>query len=178
MFSLSRREISQITTVFHVMSRDLPNHHGVSCHILDISESSRGAPTCLRLFGATMWKLLIIEPFFQWKLNKIKTENCIEFWGCSCYCWKAPKESDLIKFISQFSELRYERYWFFKWILFLEIQTNCKNWVWKEKISSALNVFTLLNLDMLKMWKIKDVFTLGPTTQGTLLLNESRFFGK
>jgi hypothetical protein len=31
---------------------------------------------------------------------------------------------------------------------------------------------------MLKMWKIKDVFTLGPTTQGTLLLNESRFFGK
>jgi len=34
----------------------------------------------LRLFGATMWKLLINEPFFQWKLNKIKTKNCIGIW--------------------------------------------------------------------------------------------------
>jgi hypothetical protein len=39
----------------------------------------------------------------------------------------------------------------FEWILFLEIQTNCKNWVWKEKISWA------------------NVFTLGPTAQATLL---------
>ncbi len=32
----------------------------------------------LRLFGATMWKLLVIEPFSQWKLNKIKTEKLIK----------------------------------------------------------------------------------------------------
>jgi hypothetical protein len=34
----------------------------------------------LRLFGTTVWKLLIIESFSQWKLNKIKTKNCIEIW--------------------------------------------------------------------------------------------------
>jgi hypothetical protein len=31
----------------------------------------------------------------------------------------------------------------FEWILLLEIQTNCKNWVWKDKSVGALNVFTL-----------------------------------
>ncbi len=35
----------------------------------------------LRLFGAMMWKLLIIEPFCEWKLNKIKTESSIDIWG-------------------------------------------------------------------------------------------------
>jgi hypothetical protein len=34
-----------------------------------------------RLFGATMWKLLIIEPFFQWKINKIKLKFVLEFGG-------------------------------------------------------------------------------------------------
>jgi hypothetical protein len=28
-----------------------------------------------------VWKLLIVELFSQQKLNKIKTENCIEIWG-------------------------------------------------------------------------------------------------
>ncbi len=40
----------------------------------------------------------------------------------------------------------------FEWILLLKIQTNCKNWVWKENFSWALNVFTL-----------------GPTIQVTLI---------
>jgi hypothetical protein len=31
----------------------------------------------------------------------------------------------------------------FKMILLSKIQTICKNWVWKWKISWALNVFTL-----------------------------------
>jgi hypothetical protein len=35
---------------------------------------TRGAPT---QFGATVWKLLIIEP----KLNKIESENSIGIWG-------------------------------------------------------------------------------------------------
>ncbi len=33
----------------------------------------------LRLFGTAVWKLLIIEPFSQWKLNKVETE--LEFGG-------------------------------------------------------------------------------------------------
>ncbi len=70
--------------------------------------------TDLRLFGATRWKKLsIIEPFCQQKLNKIKTENCIGIWGHSWCCWKALGKSDLIDFISQFSELRCERYIYF-----------------------------------------------------------------
>jgi hypothetical protein len=56
-----------------------------------------------------MWKLLIIEPFSQLK-NKIETENCIGIWGHSWFCWKARSKLDLIEFISQFSELRCERY--------------------------------------------------------------------
>jgi hypothetical protein len=35
----------------------------------------------LRLFGATMWKLLIIEPFSEQKLNKIETKNYIGILG-------------------------------------------------------------------------------------------------
>jgi hypothetical protein len=63
----------------------------------------------LRLFGATVWKLLIMEPFSQWELNKIETENCIGIWGCSWWYWKSPHESDLIGIISHFSELRCKR---------------------------------------------------------------------
>jgi hypothetical protein len=35
----------------------------------------------LKLFGATMWKLLIIEPFSERKLNKIETKNYIGIKG-------------------------------------------------------------------------------------------------
>jgi hypothetical protein len=66
----------------------------------------------LRLFGATMWKLLIIEPFSWWKLDKIEIEKCIRIWGHSWCFWKALGESNSIEFISQFSELRCRRYCF------------------------------------------------------------------
>jgi hypothetical protein len=87
----------------------------------------------LRLFGATMWKPLIIEPFFEWKLIKIKTENTTRIWKLSWCYWKPLSKSDLIEFISQFPQLRCERYWFLRGFCCWEIQTNCKNWVWKEK---------------------------------------------
>ncbi len=45
-------------------------------------------PLGLRLFGAMVWKLLIIESFFQWRLNKFQTQNCIGILRCSWYCWK------------------------------------------------------------------------------------------
>jgi hypothetical protein len=41
---------------------------------------------------------------------------------------------DLIKKISQFLELMCARYWFMSEFCLLEIQTNYKNWVWKEKL--------------------------------------------
>jgi hypothetical protein len=90
----------------------------------------------LRVFGATMWKLLIIEPFSQQKLNKIETENCIGISGCSWCCWKALGELDLIEFVSQFSKLRCGRYSFFNGFnVFKQIQTNCKSWVWNNQLS-------------------------------------------
>jgi hypothetical protein len=52
-----------------------------------------------------VWKLLIIEQFSHWRLNKIKIENNIGIWKDSWCSWKALKKSDLIEFISQFSEL-------------------------------------------------------------------------
>jgi hypothetical protein len=64
----------------------------------------------LRLFGTPVWKLLIIEPFSQWKLNKVETENCIGIWRYSWCCWRPLGKSDLIEFISQFSELVCGRY--------------------------------------------------------------------
>ncbi len=60
----------------------------------------------------------------------------------------------------------------FEWNLLLKIQTNCKNWVW-EKISWALNVFTLPILEIFNfenVEKIKNVFTLGPMAQATLVV--------
>ncbi len=66
----------------------------------------------LKFLGATMWKLLIIEPFSQWTLNKIGTKNCIGIWKLSWCCWKALGETDLIEFISQFIYSSCARYWF------------------------------------------------------------------
>jgi hypothetical protein len=56
------------------------------CHTLDIFRKLLMIgvqPLGLRLFWALVWKLLIIEPFLQWKLNKIEMQNCIGIWGCS-----------------------------------------------------------------------------------------------
>jgi hypothetical protein len=99
----------------------------------------------LRLFGATMWKLLIIEWFFQRKLNKIEPKNCIGIWGCSWSCWKALSKSNLVEFISQFSELRCGHIYFL--VDFVVRNSNeLQKLGLKGKISQALDVFTLLNL--------------------------------
>jgi hypothetical protein len=58
----------------------------------------------------------------------------------------------------------------FEWILLLEIFLNHKNWVWKEKSVESLTCShcRIEKFSILKMWKIKNVFTLGPTTEATL----------
>ncbi len=75
----------------------------------------------------------LLNHFFQWKLNKIETENCIGIWGYSWCCWKALNELDFVEFISQIFKAKLWKILIFGWILWLEIQTNCKIWVWKEK---------------------------------------------
>jgi hypothetical protein len=91
------------TTVLHVaFLTSLESSQWLGVHWLDF-----------RVFGATVWKPLIIELFFQWKLNKIENwKIALQFGGCSWCYWKALGKSDLIEFISQFSELRWGRYCF------------------------------------------------------------------
>jgi hypothetical protein len=112
----------------------------------------------LRLFGAMVWKLLIIEAFLQWKLNTNKNENHIGIWGCSWCCWKAVDESDLIEFISQFSELRCERYWFLNGFCCWKFKQIAKKWVGKEKSAEASmrSHCQISNFSILKMWKKKE----------------------
>jgi hypothetical protein len=55
---------------------------------------SRGAPTWFETLGAMVWKLLIIEPFFQSKFNKIKIESNLGIWKCSWCFWKALGKLD------------------------------------------------------------------------------------
>jgi hypothetical protein len=87
---------------------------------------------CSRLFGATVWKLLIIKPFSQRKVSKkFETENCVGIWGCS-WCCKGLGKSDLLEIISQFSKLKCERNWFLSRFLFWKFKQIAKLWVWKE----------------------------------------------
>jgi hypothetical protein len=107
----------------------------------------------LKLFGATVWKLLIIESFSQWKLNKIKIENYIGIWGHLWCCWKTFVESNLIDFSSQFSKPRFG--WYYLWVYFVVGNSNkLKKMALEGNFGWALNVFTL-----------------GPMTYPTLVLN-------
>jgi len=64
---------------------------------------------CLELRCISYW---LLNHFLNEIFKKLKLKIVLEFWGLSWCCWKALSESDLIEFISQFSELRCERYWF------------------------------------------------------------------
>jgi hypothetical protein len=140
---------------------DLPNHHTSCCTTFHAALLICSEISCwvwvhwlaLRLFGAMVWKLLIIEPFSQWKLNKIKTENCIRIWGAFWCCWKALIEPDLIKFISQFSELRCRRYWHLSGFCCWKFKQIAKNWVWKEKVVEPSMCSHIAEFRNFQFWK-------------------------
>jgi hypothetical protein len=133
-------EISQTTVLHATLLVSLESSQWVGVHWLG-----------LRLFGAMVWKLLIIELFSQWKLNKMKTENWIGIWGSSWCRWKVLGQSDLIEFISQFLELRCGRYWFLS-------EFGC----WKFEQIAKFGFGSKI-----QCWAL-NVFTLGPTAQATL----------
>jgi hypothetical protein len=138
---------------------DLP-HHSASYRTLSISlESSWWVGVHwlgLRLFGAMVWKVLIIEPFTQWKWIKIETENCIGIWGCS-WCWQKPlSKSDLTEFISQFSELSCERYWFLSGFCCWKFKQIAKISFELKNQSRALDMFTLPNLENFNPENVKN----------------------
>ncbi len=87
-----------------------------------------------RVFGATLWKLLIIEPIFSMKIKfKIDTEH----WNLGAFlvcCWKGENcEKNYIKISKKLQ----------------------KNWVWKEKKNQLSPQFLNLgNWNMLRWMKI------------------------
>jgi len=93
----------------------------------------------LNLFGAIMWNLLLLNHFFWRKLNKIKTKNYIEIWGCPWCHWKTFNKSNLIKFISWFWKLKCGRYWFL-------IGFGSKRHITSQCVYFAFKTFVLLGV--------------------------------
>ncbi len=113
------------------------------------------------------------QTIFWWILKKIKPKNHIRIWWHYWCYWKSLGESDLINFASQFSKPRCGRYWFLN-DFFVGNSTQLQKLGLEGKTSWIFNVFTLWNLDIsiLKMWNVKNVFTFRPPTQVTILYVE------
>jgi hypothetical protein len=86
----------------------------------------KGARLGSRLFGAMVWKLLIIETFFQGKLNKIQTEL---YWNLGAFLMllESPQQ---VRFNRVYFTIFRAKVWkilIFEQIWLLGFQTNCKN---------------------------------------------------
>jgi hypothetical protein len=66
-----------------VSHREFPNDNASCCTLGVFGKLLIGKvhQLGLRLFGIMVWKLLIIEPYFPWKLNEFETKNYIRIWG-------------------------------------------------------------------------------------------------
>ncbi len=108
-------EISQITALHATLLVSSKNSWWVGVHQVG-----------LRLFGAMVWKLVIIESFFQWKLNNIKNRNWKLYWNLGA----------LLVFLESLWWVRFNSVYFtifrakakawkrliFEWILLLEMR--------------------------------------------------------
>jgi len=87
---------------------------------------NRGAPTWFRMFGAIMWNLLIIKPFFHWIFWKTKIQNYIGIWAFLVLL-ESPHQ---VWFNKVYFLILRPKMWTillnFWWVLLLEIQKNCK----------------------------------------------------
>jgi hypothetical protein len=136
------------------------------------------------IFRAKVWKIFFwLSGFCCWKFKQIAKIELGRKTQLSPQCVHIRANgtgyTNLIEFISQFSELRCERC-FFYWVDFVARNSNKLQKLGLEgKISWALIVFTILDLEfsIMKMWKIKNVFTLGPTAQATLWKPSGPTFG-
>jgi hypothetical protein len=118
---------------------------------------SKGALTWFE----TLWSYNV-EAIDYWIIFSMKTKSnrnwktVLEFSGRSWCCWKAPWR--WVRFNRVYFIIFKAKVWkilIFEWILLLKIQTNCKNWVWKEKSVESSMCSHLGRFN---------VFTLGPTT--------------
>jgi hypothetical protein len=97
-----------------------------TCHQKFLNEY-KGATTWFRMFGVTVWNLLIIEPLFHWIFWKSKIENYIGTWGLLVLL-ESPHQVQFNKvdFVILSPKMWTILLIFGGYILLLEIQTNCK----------------------------------------------------
>jgi hypothetical protein len=141
---------------------DLPNHVA-SCHALGIFGKllmSRGASMRFE----TVWSYSV-EPYFQWKLNKIETKNCTGIWNC-------PWWVRFNRLISQFSELRCGRYYFLRWFCCWKFKQIAKIGFGKQNQLSpqCVHIAKLKNFNSENLKNTECVH--GPTTHDTLVKQE------
>jgi len=125
-------------------------------HSFDIIRKLSTRDTNLVWFE-TAWKLLIIEPFSQWKLNKIEIWKL--YWNLEVFLMLLESPSSEL-FNRVYFTIFSAKVWkilIFVWTLLLEIQNKLQkiNWVRKEKIS----------------WSPECVHTWGQQAQATLVVN-------
>ncbi len=115
----------------------------------------------LELWCGSYW---LLNHFFQCKLNKIEIENNIEILGAFLVLLESPWQ---VRFNRVYFTILRAKVWkilVFEWI---------ENWVLIEKSDEAsmCSHCWIFKFSILKMWKLKNVFTLGPMTQATLVYN-------
>ncbi len=139
-----------------------------------LSMMSRGALTWFEtVWSYSVEAIVIIEPFFSMKtINRIVTENCIGIWGRSWCFLERPLwlwvRFNKIEFTFTIFRAKVWKTLILEWILLVEIQTIWKIWVWHGTIW-CVHIAEFRNFQFWKCEKLKNVFTLGPTAQATLV---------
>jgi hypothetical protein len=127
----------------------------VSYNTIGIFENlamNMGACTWVESFWNYNAKVIDYWTIFLINMNKIINRNLTQIQKCIWCCWKVVTKLDLIKFISQFSYLKWNIL-NFEWILLLKIQKNHNK----------------LGLEGKMSWVCSH---LGPTTHVTLSIHE------
>jgi len=109
----------------------------VSYNAIDIFENltmDRGASTWIEEFWSYNAKVIDHWIIFLININKIINRNFTRIQRCTWYCWKVITKLNLIKFISQFSYLKW-KILNFEWKFLLKIQTNYNKLGLEEKMN-------------------------------------------
>jgi hypothetical protein len=116
-----------------------------------------------------------LNHFFNENKIKLKLKKLLEFGGNSWCPWEALDKSDLIEFISQFSELRCGVWsgcccWKFKKVAKIGFRR-------KNQVScQCVHFVEFRNFQLWKCEKIKNVFRLGPKAQATIVYLKTYYY--
>jgi hypothetical protein len=127
---------------------------------------------CLELWCGSCW---LLNHFFNEKEKKVKLKKLLEFGGNSWLPWEAMDKSDFIESISQFSHLRCGFWtgccsWKFKKVAKIEFKR-------KSQVScQCVHFAEFRNFQLWKSEKIKNVFTLGPKAQASIVYLKTYYY--